>query len=141
MRACSKSGFGTSRCNRFVCYFGVTKSGNLFGIGNAASTTGKALNALLSAGRSCCYYAVIIRVPECVYICINVSIATVTGVGGKAFFGTSGRSCNGVIFMSKCVNTILRNKDFATTGALFTLRKTCFGTGGCYHLKGNGFPS
>ena len=83
---------------------GMTESGNLFGIRIFASTTGKGLNSLLSAGRSCCDYTVIIRVPKCVHVGVNICISAMASVGSKAFFGTSGRSYGRSVRMPECIN-------------------------------------
>ena len=47
----------------------------------------------------------------------------------------------GYLIVSESINCILCNKNLATTGALFALGKTCFGTGGCNRIKNYYIPS
>ena len=65
----------------------------------------------------------------CFNIIIDKTVSAFAGVCCITLFGTGGSAYDFFVIMSGCRNNFLRNENLAANGAMFSFRKSRFGTG------------
>ena len=127
----SRSGYNcivivTESVNNFLCNENVATNGAVFTFGKTG----------FGAGRfNCCINN--LGVTESVNLISNVSIATVTSVGGVTFCGAGRIGYNCIVIVTVSGNDFLCYKSFAANRAVQAFCQTSFGAGGFNCLVSN----